>query len=237
MGGHRSRARALGRAARARARGRAARAPGDGARALPAAGRAAGDAAPRRARRAARRRGIDFLWSHQAEALESAWERTTITTTGTASGKSLGFQLPTLELLSRDSRARALFLYPVQGAGAGPGALAARVRAAAHAGGDLRRRHAARAARRPAPEGQRRADQPGHAARRDPAQPPGVGRTSSATSRSSWSTRRTSTAGSSARTWPTCCGGCGGSASCTGPRRASCWPRRRSPTRASWPRG
>ena len=58
------------------------------------------------------RRKIDFLWSHQAEALESAWERTTITTTGTASGKSLGFQLPALEILSRDSRARALFLYP-----------------------------------------------------------------------------------------------------------------------------
>ena len=58
------------------------------------------------------RRGIDALWSHQAEALESAWERTTITTTGTASGKSLAFQLPALEILSRDSRARALFLYP-----------------------------------------------------------------------------------------------------------------------------
>ncbi len=42
---------------------------------------------------------------------------------------------------------------------------------------------------------------------------------------------------SSARTWPTCCGGCGGSASCTGRRRGSCSPRRRSPTRASWRRG
>ena len=58
------------------------------------------------------RRGIDSLWSHQAEALESAWEQTTIVTTGTASGKSLCFQLPTLDILSRDARARALFLYP-----------------------------------------------------------------------------------------------------------------------------
>ena len=63
---------------------------------------------------ALRRRGIEDLWSHQAEALESAWERTTITTTGTASGKSLCFQLPTLEILSRDARARALFLYPAK---------------------------------------------------------------------------------------------------------------------------
>lgn len=60
------------------------------------------------------RRGIDFLYSHQAEALESAWERTTVTTTGTASGKSLAFQLPTLEILSRDARARAMFLYPAK---------------------------------------------------------------------------------------------------------------------------
>ena len=37
---------------------------------------------------------------------------TTIVTTGTASGKSLCFQLPTLDVLSRDARARALFLYP-----------------------------------------------------------------------------------------------------------------------------
>ena len=63
---------------------------------------------------ALRGRGIDSLWSHQAEALESAWEATTIITTGTASGKSLCFQLPTLELLSGTPRARALFLYPAK---------------------------------------------------------------------------------------------------------------------------
>jgi DEAD/DEAH box helicase domain-containing protein len=58
------------------------------------------------------KRGIDRLWSHQAEALHAAWAGTTITTTGTASGKSLCFQLPTLDVLCRDSRARALYLYP-----------------------------------------------------------------------------------------------------------------------------
>jgi len=59
-------------------------------------------------------RGIDRLWSHQADALHAAWAGTTITTTGTASGKSLGFQLPTLDVLCRDARARALYLYPTK---------------------------------------------------------------------------------------------------------------------------
>jgi DEAD/DEAH box helicase domain-containing protein len=63
---------------------------------------------------ALRVRGIDRLWSHQAEALRAAWAGPTIVTTGTASGKSLCFQLPTLDTLCRDSRARALYLYPAK---------------------------------------------------------------------------------------------------------------------------
>ncbi|MFZ1926562.1 MAG: DEAD/DEAH box helicase, partial [Solirubrobacteraceae bacterium] len=58
--------------------------------------------------------GIKQLYSHQAQALESAWERTTIVTTGTASGKSLCFNLPTLDTLCRDAFARALYLYPTK---------------------------------------------------------------------------------------------------------------------------
>jgi DEAD/DEAH box helicase domain-containing protein len=57
-------------------------------------------------------KGIDSLWSHQAEAIHAAWAGPTIVTTGTASGKSLCFQLPTLDVLCRDARARALYLYP-----------------------------------------------------------------------------------------------------------------------------
>ncbi len=68
-----------------------------------------------------------------------------------------------------------------------------------------------------APAGQPDPHQPGHAAPRDPPEPRRRGATSSRTSRSSWSTRRTSTAACSARTSPTCCGGCGGSARCTAP--------------------
>ncbi|HTA98544.1 MAG TPA: DEAD/DEAH box helicase [Solirubrobacteraceae bacterium] len=58
--------------------------------------------------------GIEQLYSHQAQALESAWKRTTIVTTGTASGKSLCFNLPTLDALCRDAFSRALYLYPTK---------------------------------------------------------------------------------------------------------------------------
>src|SRR5689334_5446617 len=60
------------------------------------------------------RTGVDKLWSHQAAALESAWKGPTIVTTGTASGKSLAFNLPVLDTLARDHRARALYLYPTK---------------------------------------------------------------------------------------------------------------------------
>jgi DEAD/DEAH box helicase domain-containing protein len=58
--------------------------------------------------------GIERLYEHQLEALQHAFEGPTIVTTGTASGKSLCFQLPTLEVLTSDPRARALYLYPTK---------------------------------------------------------------------------------------------------------------------------
>src|ERR1700743_1274083 len=63
---------------------------------------------------ALRDNGIEQLWSHQVEAFEAAFAGTTIVTTGTASGKSLCFNLPTLDILSSDARARALYLYPAK---------------------------------------------------------------------------------------------------------------------------
>jgi DEAD/DEAH box helicase domain-containing protein len=63
---------------------------------------------------ALRARGVEQLWAHQAEALHAAWAGPTIVTTGTASGKSLCFQLPTLDVLCRDAKARALYLYPTK---------------------------------------------------------------------------------------------------------------------------
>jgi DEAD/DEAH box helicase domain-containing protein len=58
--------------------------------------------------------GIESLWSHQADALECARRGHTIVTTGTASGKSLAFNLPVLDTLAADPAARAFYLYPTK---------------------------------------------------------------------------------------------------------------------------
>jgi len=63
---------------------------------------------------ALRRQGMERLYSHQEQALHAAWAGPTIITTGTASGKSMCFNLPTLDVLCRDARARALYLYPTK---------------------------------------------------------------------------------------------------------------------------
>ncbi len=60
------------------------------------------------------RTGIERLYSHQRDAVHAAWDGPVIVTTGTASGKSLCFNLPTLDVLCRDRRARALYLYPTK---------------------------------------------------------------------------------------------------------------------------
>ncbi len=108
---------------------------------------------------------------------------------------------------------------PDEGAGPGPGARAAGARAgqAACARRSTTATRRASERTRDPPARQHRAHQPRHAPRRDPAQPPAPGRTSSPTSRSSSSTRRTSTAACSARTWRTCCAGCGASPPRTAP--------------------
>ncbi|MEA2351016.1 MAG: box helicase protein, partial [Thermoleophilaceae bacterium] len=60
------------------------------------------------------RAGVGELYTHQADALAAAREGHTIVTTGTASGKSLAFNLPVLDTLAHDARARALYLYPTK---------------------------------------------------------------------------------------------------------------------------
>ena len=80
---------------------------------------------------------------HQAQAYELAAEGPFVVTTGTASGKSLCFNLPALDTLLRDARARALYLYPTKAlaqdqARAHDRAAADQGRAPRH----LRRRHA-----------------------------------------------------------------------------------------------
>ena len=63
---------------------------------------------------ALRESGVEQLYSHQAEAFAAARVGHTIVTTGTASGKSLAFNLPVLDTLATDARARALYLYPTK---------------------------------------------------------------------------------------------------------------------------
>jgi DEAD/DEAH box helicase domain-containing protein len=63
---------------------------------------------------ALRQAGIDELYTHQDAALRAAFDGPTIVTTGTASGKSLCFNLPTLDVLLAEPRARALYLYPAK---------------------------------------------------------------------------------------------------------------------------
>ncbi len=61
------------------------------------------------------RLGIDALYAHQAETYEHARAgRHLIVTTGTASGKTLAFNLPVLEALAADPRSRVLYLYPTK---------------------------------------------------------------------------------------------------------------------------
>jgi len=58
--------------------------------------------------------GIERLYSHQAQAYETARERDLILTSGTASGKSLSFNLPILDGIAHDPARRALYLYPTK---------------------------------------------------------------------------------------------------------------------------
>jgi DEAD/DEAH box helicase domain-containing protein len=60
------------------------------------------------------RMGVEQLYCHQAQALHAATNGPTVVTTGTASGKSMCFNLPTLHILCEQPTARALYLYPTK---------------------------------------------------------------------------------------------------------------------------
>jgi len=60
------------------------------------------------------RAGIERLYSHQREALKAAADSNLVITSGTASGKSLAFNLPVLDGIARDGKRRALYLYPTK---------------------------------------------------------------------------------------------------------------------------
>ncbi|HEX9117414.1 MAG TPA: DEAD/DEAH box helicase, partial [Anaerolineae bacterium] len=64
---------------------------------------------------ALRRRGVEGLYSHQAEAIEAALagEHVAVVTPA-ASGKTLCYNLPVLQRLLAQPNARALYLYPTK---------------------------------------------------------------------------------------------------------------------------
>jgi DEAD/DEAH box helicase domain-containing protein len=63
-------------------------------------------------------RGISQPWSHQVSAADLARSgRHVVVSTGTASGKSLAYQLPIASALAADPRARALYLSPTKALG------------------------------------------------------------------------------------------------------------------------
>src|SRR5437870_1219300 len=68
-----------------------------------------------RVRDALAAQGIDHLYTHQREAWDAAaGGEHVVVTTGTASGKSLAFNLPVLDAIARQPKHRALYLYPTK---------------------------------------------------------------------------------------------------------------------------
>ena len=65
--------------------------------------------------RALENMGISRLYTHQAQALKLISQgKNVVTVTGTASGKTLCYNLPVLDALSKDENARALYLFPTK---------------------------------------------------------------------------------------------------------------------------
>src|SRR5438132_11716923 len=68
-----------------------------------------------RVRDALAAQGIDQLYTHQREAWDAAANgENIVVTTGTASGKTLAFNLPILDAIAREPKERALYLYPTK---------------------------------------------------------------------------------------------------------------------------
>jgi DEAD/DEAH box helicase domain-containing protein len=64
---------------------------------------------------ALRKRGISRIYTHQASVWENVRQgRHTVVVTPTASGKTLCYNLPVLDALMRDEKARALYLFPTK---------------------------------------------------------------------------------------------------------------------------
>src|SRR3954470_15542996 len=68
-----------------------------------------------RLREALAAQGVDRLYTHQRETWDAAQRgEHVVVTTGTASGKTLAFNLPVLDAIAHDPKLRALYLYPTK---------------------------------------------------------------------------------------------------------------------------
>ena len=154
---------------------------------------------------------IEGLYAHQAEGLEVlAAGRDVMLATGTASGKSLVYQLAAAEPALTDAEGHRAVPVPDEGARARPAPRGPRAQAPAGPSRGLRRRHAAGRTAADPDEREPRADEPRHAPRCRCSPITRGGPTSSCGCPSWWSTRRTCCAACSARTSRWCSGGCGG---------------------------
>jgi len=66
-------------------------------------------------KKALQNRGIDKLYTHQAEAVETVYRgNNAVVVTPTASGKTLCYNLPVLNRIINEPHARALYLFPTK---------------------------------------------------------------------------------------------------------------------------
>src|SRR5207302_6550470 len=73
------------------------------------------DSLDERLKRTLAARGIDQLYTHQAEAIEHALAgRNVVVITPTASGKTLCYNAPVLHSILQDPASRALYLFPTK---------------------------------------------------------------------------------------------------------------------------
>ncbi len=96
-----------------------------------------------RVRKALAERGIEELFTHQRDAWDAVQRgENVVVATGTASGKTLAFNLPVLDALAREPKTRALYLYPTKALAQDQARALGELRVAEGARRDLRRRHA-----------------------------------------------------------------------------------------------
>ena len=200
----------------------------------------AGVAGPAASGPGSRARGIERLYTHQAEAVEAVHAgEDIVVVTPTASGKTLCYALPVLQAIADDPAARALFLFPTKALGQDQvaefselsRAAGLSISAATYDGDTPGPDPVGRPEGRPG-----RRHEPGHAELRRSSPTTRSGSSCSSSSGSSSSTSCTRTAASTAATSRTSSGGCSGCAPTTAARRSSSAARRRSRTRRSWPR-